>query len=194
MYAEPVTLKGRRVRLEPMSPEHLEALTIAGTHEELWRWTVAKADNPAAMKVYVDAALADAASGIALPFVTFDVASGSLIGSTRFGNIDHANRKVEIGWTWITPGFQRSYVNSETKYLMLSHAFEVWDCNRVELKTDLLNEKSREAMLRIGATEEGTLRQNMLCYGGRFRDTIYYSVLRSEWPDVRSRLELFMAR
>ncbi len=194
MGAVPVTLEGRRVRLEPMSPEHLEALTIAGAHEELWRWTMAKADDPEAMKEYVDAAFADAAAGVALPFVMFDVASGSVIGSTRFGNIDHANRKVEIGWTWITPGFQRSYVNSEAKYLMLSHAFDVWDCNRVELKTDFLNQKSRDAMRRIGATEEGTLRQNMLCYGGRFRDTIYYSVLRSEWPAVKSRLELFVAR
>lgn len=194
MDAVPVTLTGRRVRLEPMAPEHLEGLTIAGAHEELWRWTMAKADTPEAMKEYVDAAFADAGAGIALPFVTFDVESDQLIGSTRFGNIDHANRKVEIGWTWITPEFQRSYVNSEAKYLMLSHAFEVWDCNRVELKTDFLNQKSREAMLRIGAVEEGTLRRNMLCYGGRFRDTIYYSVLSSEWPAVKSRLELFMSR
>ena len=194
MDAVPVTLSGKRVRLEPMAPEHLPGLTIAGAHEELWRWTMAKADTAESMKEYVDAAFADAAAGVALPLVTFDVGSNRLIGSTRFGNIDHANRKVEIGWTWITPEFQRSYVNSEAKYLMLRHAFEVWDCNRVELKTDFLNQKSREAMLRIGAVEEGTLRRNMLCYGGRFRDTIYYSVLASEWPGVKSRLELFMSR
>lgn len=194
MNAVPVTLSGKRVTLEPMSPEHLDALTIAGDHEVLWQWTVAKADTAEGMREYVDAAFADAAAGVALPFVTIDVESGRLIGSTRFGNIDHANRKVEIGWTWITPEFQRSYVNSEAKYLMLSHAFEVWDCNRVELKTDFLNQKSRQAMLRIGAVEEGTLRKNMLCYGGRYRDTIYYSVLASEWPGVKSRLEGFLAR
>jgi len=182
------------VRLEPMSAEHVEALTIAGAHEVLWRWTVAKADTKDGMKEYVAAAFTDAAAGVALPFVTIDVASARLIGSTRFGNIDHANRKVEIGWTWITPEFQRSYVNSEAKYLMLSHAFEVWDCNRVELKTDFLNQKSRQAMLRMGAIEEGTLRKNTLCYGGRYRDTIYYSVLATEWPGVKSRLEGFLAR
>ena len=194
MNAVPVTLAGKRVRLEPMLPDHLDALTIAGGYEVLWRWTVSKADTPEGMKEYVAAAFADAAAGVALPFVTIDVASGRLIGSTRFGNIDHANRKVEIGWTWITPEFQRSYVNSEAKYLMLSHAFEVWDCNRVELKTDFLNQKSRQAMLRMGAIEEGALRKNTLCYGGRYRDTIYYSVLATEWPGVKSRLEGFLAR
>jgi len=121
--------------------------------------------------------------------VTIDKSSGTVVGSTRFGNIDPANRRVEIGWTWISPGFQRTYINSEAKYLMLRHAFDVWDCVRVELKTDVLNEKSRAAMLRLGAVEEGVLRRHILTYSGRFRDTIYYSILDHEWPAVRARLE-----
>jgi RimJ/RimL family protein N-acetyltransferase len=92
---------------------------------------------------------------------------------------------VEIGWTWITPLFQRTHVNTEAKYLMLSHAFEKWECARVELKTDVLNDKSRNAMLRMGATEEGILRKHILTESGRWRDTIYYSILDTEWPDVR---------
>lgn len=194
MNPVPVALSGKRVRLEPMTADHLDALSLAGGFEELWKWTVAKADTRESIKVYVDQALADAQAGVAIPFVTIDIDADRIIGSTRFGNIDPPNRKVEIGWTWITPAFQRSYVNTEAKYLMLSHAFEVWDCNRVELKTDFLNQKSRNAMLRIGATEEGTLRQNMMCYGGRFRDSIYYSVLATEWPSVKTRLEAFLSR
>ncbi len=115
-----------------------------------------------------------------------------MIGSSRFGNIDPANRKVEIGWTWITPAFQRTHVNSEAKLLQLTHAFETWGCTRVELKTDVLNEKSRNAMKRMGAVEEGVLRKHIRTYTGRFRDSIYYSVLDTEWPAVKARLEGFV--
>ena len=194
MDIAPVILKGRRVRLEPMEAGHLAALAKAGAHEELWRWTNVRADSLEGMTAYVNEALAVAASGAALPFVTVDISSGEIIGSTRFANIDNANRRVEIGWTWITPAFQRSYVNSEAKYLMLSHAFETWNCVRVELKTDFLNEKSRTAMLRIGATEEGTLRRHIVTYTGRLRDSTYYSVLDTEWSDVKARIELLMSR
>lgn len=194
MKVEPVTLEGKRIRLAPMGPEHLDALTKAGAFGELWKWTRNLADTPEGMREYVEEALADAKKGNALPFVTIDKKSGTVIGSTRFGNIDSTNRRVEIGWTWITPAFQRTHVNTEAKCLMLTHGFEVWNCVRVELKTDFLNDKSRNAMLRMGAKEEATLRKHMVCYNGRFRDTIYYSVLDTEWPDVKQRLELFMSR
>lgn len=192
MDAAPVTLEGKRVRLEPMKAEHLDALTEAGAFEELWKWTRNYAHTPESMKEYVDDALAEAAKGAALPFVTIDKETGKVIGSTRFANFDASNRHVEIGWTWITPSYQRSYVNSEAKYLMLTHAFEVWKCARVELKTDVLNMKSRNAMLRMGATEEGALRKHVLAYNDRWRDTIYYSVLDTEWPGVKARLKGFI--
>jgi RimJ/RimL family protein N-acetyltransferase len=192
MDVKPVTLDGKRVRLEPMRAEHLDALTKAGAFEELWKWTRDFAHTPESMKKYVDEALHSARLGEAMPFVTIDKTSGRVIGSTRFASIDRANRHVEIGWTWITPEFQRTHVNSEAKYLMLTHAFEVWGCARVELKTDVLNTKSRNAMLRMGATEEGTLRKHVLAYSDRWRDTIYYSVLDVEWPAVKARLEGFV--
>jgi RimJ/RimL family protein N-acetyltransferase len=186
MDASPVTLYGKRVRLELMRSEHLAALTAAGAYEELWKWTSTYAHTPESMRAYMEEALAALRDRKALPFVTIDRATGKIIGSTRFANFDHANRRVEIGWTWITPAFQRTHVNTEAKYLMLSHAFDKWGCARVELKTDVLNEKSRNAMLRMGAKEEGILRKHVLAHGGRWRDTIYYSVLDTEWPAVRS--------
>lgn len=194
MEVKPVTLDGKRVRMEPMTANHLEALIAAGGFDELWRWTAVSAASREDMTNYVNAALAEAEKGVAVPFVTVDKQSGKIIGSSRFGNIDSANLKTEIGWTWITPAFQRSHVNSEAKLLMMTHAFEVWKCVRVELKTDFLNQKSRNAMKRIGCVEEGVLRSNMLVQGGRYRDSIYYSVLSSEWPAVKERLTGLLAR
>jgi RimJ/RimL family protein N-acetyltransferase len=194
MRVEPVVLEGDRVRLEPMRRDHLDDLTEAGKYEELWRWTSNKATTREDMVEYMEAALSGAANGNTVPFVTIDKPATMVVGSTRFGNIDPVNRRVEIGWTWISPAFQRSYVNSEAKYLMLRHAFDVWDCVRVELKTDVLNEKSRAAMIRLGAVEEGVLRRHILTYTGRFRDSIYYSILDHEWPAVRARLEARLRR
>jgi RimJ/RimL family protein N-acetyltransferase len=194
MNVEPVVLEGDRVRLEPMQRDHLDALLEAGRYEELWRWTRSNATTLETMSAYMDEAFTEAGNGTALPFVTIDKPSQTIVGSTRFANIDHNNRRVEIGWTWISPHFQRTYINSEAKYLMLRHAFDVWDCVRVELKTDVLNEQSRNAMLRLGAIEEGVLRRHVMTYNGRFRDTIYYSILDHEWPAVRARLEARLRR
>jgi RimJ/RimL family protein N-acetyltransferase len=192
MEVTPIVLDGKRVRLASMSVDHLQRLTEAGAFPELWEWTNVRADTPEGMKEYVMAALADKERGASMPFVTVDRATHAVIGSTRFGSIDIANRRAEIGWTWITPAFQRTYVNSEAKLLMLTHAFERWGCARVELKTDVLNSKSRNAMLRMGAMEEGVLRKHILTYSGRWRDSIYYSVLDTEWPAVKARLEGFV--
>jgi RimJ/RimL family protein N-acetyltransferase len=192
MDVRPVTLDGRMVRLEPMLPAHLEDLTRVGAFEELWKLTTARADSAEGMAEYVGAALADQKRGTSLPFVTIDKASEEIVGSTRFGNIDVANKRAEIGWTWITPAFQRTYVNSEAKLLMLTHAFERWRCVRIELKTDVLNSRSRDAMLRMGATEEGIFRKHILTYSGRWRDSVYYSVVDTEWPVVKARLEGFV--
>jgi len=151
MLIHPVTLEGRRVRLEPMSLGHLGGLAEAGLDEELWRWTTTRIASPEEMRAYVEAALEEQARGASLPFATLDRDSGRVVGSTRFGNIDPANRKTEIGWTWIGRAWQRTAVNTEAKLLMLTHAFEAWRCVRVEFKTDSLNERSRRAILRIGA-------------------------------------------
>jgi RimJ/RimL family protein N-acetyltransferase len=141
------------------------------------------------MRTYVEAALREQAAGVSLPFATIDLASGRVIGSTRYGNIDRANRRVEIGWTWVAPPWQRTPVNTEAKYLMLGHAFETLGCMRVELKTDSLNERSRAAILRIGAQQEGIFRNHMVTESGRIRHSVYFSLIDSEWPAVKARLE-----
>lgn len=194
MNIDPVTLDGERIRLEPMTPDHLDALVEAGGFEELWRLTRTRAVTRDEMQGYMEEALEDQRLGTALPFVTVDKPSGRIVGSTRFGNIDEANRKAEIGWTWITPAFQRTYINSEAKYLMFQHAFEVWKYVRIELKTDALNARSRAAMLRIGATQEGVMRKHMIAQGGRFRDSVYFSVIDTEWEHVGALLRSFLAR
>ena len=188
MKIEPVTLEGQFVRLEPMRVDHLPALCKAGLHPSLWEWTTALIKTTADMERYLRAALADQALGIALPFVTIECETNALVGSTRFGNIDTKNKKAEIGWTWIEPDWQRTFVNTEAKLLMLAHAFEVWKCIRVELKTDSNNERSRAAIARIGAKEEGTLRNHMITESGRYRDSVYFSVIDSEWKAVEQDL------
>lgn len=189
MKIEPVVLNGRFVRLVPLSPEHLVPLVEIGLDPELWRWTAGVVRTPQEMEGYIQSALAEQAQGRSLPFATVDRASGRTVGSTRFGNIDRENRRVEIGWTWIGIPWQRTAVNTEAKYLMLRHAFEVWDCLRVEFKTDRLNEQSRRALLRIGAKEEGVMRSHMITATGRVRDSVYYSIIAAEWPEVRNALD-----
>jgi RimJ/RimL family protein N-acetyltransferase len=188
MKIDPVTLEGEFVRLEPMRIEHIEPLYTAGADESLWRWTTNFVTDISDMRTYVETALEDFERRFALPFVTIDKAENVIVGSTRLGNIDTKNRRAEIGWTWINPNWQRTFINSEAKLLMLTHAFETWNCVRVELKTDVFNEKSRNAIQRIGAKEEGILRRHMLTYSGRFRDSVYFSIIDSEWQDVKENL------
>ncbi|MGH2400992.1 MAG: GNAT family N-acetyltransferase, partial [bacterium] len=186
---QPVVLDGRSVRLEPLSPEHLTSLLEVGLDPELWRWTVGVLRTAGDLEDYIRKALAEQAQGISLPFATIHKPSGRTVGSTRFGNIDRSNRRVEIGWTWIGRPWQRTVVNTEAKFLMLRHAFEEWGCLRVEFKTDRLNEQSRRALLRIGAKEEGIFRSHMITETGRVRDSVYFSIIAAEWPEVRARLE-----
>jgi len=185
MNVQPVILEGRRVRMEPLKKEHADELAKFAFNEQLWLWTTNLMRDIQDLDRYVDRALDEQRRRVALPFVTVERATGRVVGSSRFGNIDVANRKVEIGWTWIDPAWQRTYVNTEAKLLMLTHAFETWKCIRVELKTDALNTKSRAAMQRIGATEEGTLRSHMITESGRIRDSVYFSIIEKEWAAVR---------
>jgi N-acetyltransferase len=186
---EPIVLEGNFVRLEPMTLEHHAALSAVGLDPEIWRFTLALIQTPEEMRGYMEAALKLQREGTTLPFVTIERSSGRVVGSTRFGNYDPANRRIEIGWTWIARPWQRTAINTEAKYLMLSHAFEKLHCVRVELKTDVLNTRSRQAMLRIGAKEEGVLRKHSLVWDGRYRDSIYYSILDDEWPTVKQELQ-----
>jgi RimJ/RimL family protein N-acetyltransferase len=190
MKVEPVTLEGKFVRLEPMRFGNLEALFQAGfADKSIWDLTTNVMENFGDMRHYVETALAELERKVSLPFVTIEKSTNKIVGSTRFSNIDVKNLKTEIGWTWIVPEWQKSFVNTEAKYLMLSHAFEVWECIRVEFKTDALNEKSRNAILRIGAKEEGILRRHMITELGRYRDSVYFSIIDSEWEAVKSNLE-----
>jgi len=185
----PVTLEGRHVRLEPLAKAHLAALCAIGLDPELWELIPYRVATPEDMAAYIQTVLDLQAAGSALPFATVHAPTGQVIGSTRYLNIDRANRRVEIGATWIAAPWRRTAVNTEAKYLMLRHAFETLGCIRVELKTDSLNQRSRNAIRRIGATEEGTLRQHMITWSGRLRDTVYFSILDSEWPRVKRDLE-----
>ena len=185
---ELIVIAGERLTLKPLRQGSLEALCGIGLFDELWIWAPASVRSKEDMKKYISTAISNNEKGTELPFVITANSNGEVLGSTRFMNIDGANRKVEIGSTWITPGHQRTFVNTECKLLLLTHAFEAWQCIRVELKTDVLNAKSRRAILRLGAVEEGILRNNMITESGRRRDTVYYSILDTEWPRIKESL------
>ena len=191
----PLTLEGSVVRLEPIRREHAELFwQVANSDlEDIFRWIPYSMNTPEDFRMLIEKAFGEQERGESVVFATVERSSGQTIGSTRFMNIDRANRRVEIGSTWIAPAWQRTAVNTEAKNLMLRHAFEVWKCLRVELKTDALNQKSRNAILRIGAKEEGTLRRHLITWSGRVRDTVYFSVLDSEWPKVKARLETYLS-
>ena len=192
MNLAPVTLEGSDVRLEPLSESHHDALCAVGLDPELWKWIPIQVLTRDQMMKYIRAVLAEQEKGTSIPFATVERRSGKVVGATRFMNIDVPNKRVEIGSTWIAGPWQRSAINTEAKYLMMRHAFEAWGCNRVELKTDALNSKSRNAISRIGAKEEGILRSHMVTWSGRLRDTVYFSVIAPEWPEVKANLEARM--
>jgi len=193
-WVEPVVLEGDVVRLEPLSLDHLAGLTEVGLEAELWRWTLSQVSTPGDMRAYVETALAFAAEGSQVPFATVERATGRAIGSTRYMSIEPYHRRLEIGSTWLATPWQRSAANSEAKLLMLRHAFAVLGALRVEFKTDSLNDRSRTALLGIGATEEGILRNHMITDTGRRRHSVYFSVIEEEWPRVRQLLEARLAR
>ena len=190
----PVTLTGAHVRLEPLSLDHLDALAEIGLDPDLWRLSPRQLETRDHMRAYIEQALDELARGVSLPFATVDLASSSVAGCTRFGNIALAHKRLEIGWTWIATPWQRTAVNTEAKLLMLRYAFETLGCQRVELKTDSRNVRSQNAMRRIGATEEGTLRKHMVTDSGHIRDTVYFSITDDEWPAVEARLTDRLAR
>ena len=191
---EPVTLEGSIVRLEPLSLDHVPGLAKVALDPAIWRWTIARPTTEAELRTWAEAAIAGREAGTELPFATIDFATGRPIGSSRYMNIALDHRRLEIGWTWVAPPFQRTGANREAKLLMLGHAFDTLGCRRVEFKTDALNEKSRTALLGIGARFEGIFRNHMVMPDGRMRDSAYYSVIDSEWPEVRQALEVGLRR
>ncbi len=193
MNIYPVILEGKRVRLEPLTQAHHAQLCEIGLDEELWKLTTTIIRTPEDMKKYIDAAAKDFSDSKALPFAIIEKPSNKAVGSTRFGNIDTTHRRVEIGWTWIARQWQRTFINTEAKYLLLSHAFGALGCMRVEFKTDSTNSRSRNALMRIGAKEEGVFRNHMIVPGGRIRHSVYFSIIDSEWNEVKRELEKKLA-
>jgi len=191
----PVPLEGRRVRMEPLDLHaHFDGLLAIALDADTWRWTLNQIASAEDLKRYLDTALREQREGRSVPLVTRDLVTGRVAGCTRFSNVDAHHRRVEIGWTWVGAPFRRSHVNTGAKYLMLRHAFETWNCVRVEFKANVLNERSCRAMERIGCVREGILRKHMVRDNGEWRDSVFYSILDTEWPAVKERLEQMTAR
>jgi RimJ/RimL family protein N-acetyltransferase len=191
---EPVTLEGRIVRLEPLSLAHVPGLAEVGLDPAIWRLTIARPTSEADLRTWAETALRAREAGTEMPFATVEAATGRPIGSSRYMNIVLEHRRLEIGWTWLAPPWQRTGANREAKLLMLTHAFEVLGCRRVEFKTDSTNEASRTALLGIGATFEGIFRKHMVMPGNGVRHSAWYSVVDDEWPAVKARLEESLRR
>jgi len=191
----PVTLEGRHVRLEPLTLTHEEALIAAANDGELWNSTVTIVpSSPATMIDYIQAALHGQEARKELPFVIIRKSSDEAVGTTRFYEIRPNDRAVAIGYTWLAKSAQRTAINTESKLLLLTYAFEHWRCNRVELITDVLNQQSRTAILRLGAKQEGILRKHLILPSGRIRDSVVFSIIDEEWPEVKARLEVKLAQ
>jgi RimJ/RimL family protein N-acetyltransferase len=188
MLLEHTTLESQYVRLEPLAAHHEHGLRAAIADGELWQLRVTLVPHPDDVPQFIANALAAYAKGTELAFATIDKATDRIVGSTRFMRLELPHRRGEIGFTFLAKTFQRTWVNSEAKLLMLTHAFERWNFNRVELLTDVLNQASRNAITRLGATQEGILRNHMVMRDGRVRDSVMYSIIRSEWPEVKQRL------
>ena len=193
VFAYP-SLNGTYVRLEPLTQAHAAAMCLVAFDPHIWSVTTTRLQTPADVHDYIDTALQEYQRGLALPFATIEQASGTVVGSTRFGTISRKHKRVEIGWTWIAPAWQRTAINTEAKYLMLRYAFEQLGCLRVELKTDRRNTRSQAAIKRLGATQEGVFRKHMLLADGHVRDTVYFSIVDEEWPQVKAKLQAKMQR
>jgi N-acetyltransferase len=190
MKVEPVILAGRIVRLEPLAEAHIPALAKVGLEAEIWRYMrYGKVETVEQLSNWVREMLDLQAQGTDLPFAVIHLASGNAIGCTRYLHIDPPDRSLEIGGTWYGLDYQGTQVNSECKYLLLKHAFESLECVRVWFKTDLRNQHSQRALERLGVTKEGVLRNHMILPDGYIRDSVMYSLLPEEWPQVKMKLE-----
>lgn len=187
-FIEPVTLRGQHATLEPLTAEHVDALRAAAADGELWKLWYTSVPTAEATQAYVDKALGMHADGSGFAFVVRDNASGEIVGTTRFCNVAVAHRRVEIGYTWYAARTQRTGVNTDCKLLLLTHAFEQLKCIAVEFRTHWMNHASRNAIARLGAKQDGVLRNHMICPDGSYRDTVCFSIIESEWPSVKQHL------
>ncbi|MHA6576681.1 GNAT family N-acetyltransferase [Pseudomonas yamanorum] len=189
-----IILTGTTVELRPLQREHSAALVQAAADGQLWNLKVTNVPGPDTVDKYVDIALAGREAGTMMPFVIVRRDTGEVVGSTRFWKVDRVNRKLEIGHTYISQSVQKSGVNTEAKLLLLTHAFEVMECVRVQFTTDELNEKSRAAILRLGAVQEGIVRHERIMPDGRKRNSVRFSIIDPEWPQVKAGLLARLAR
>lgn len=195
MEAVPVTLAGQHVRLEPLSLSHAVDLAEAGAEKEIWNYMPMPAplsleDMQAAIQTALDAQ----EKGTRLPFAIIDLRNGRAVGSTSYLDISPGDARIEIGWTWLGASARRTAINTECKYLLLCHGFETLGCGRVQLKCDGRNQRSQDAIERIGGKKEGVLRKHVILPDGFVRDTVMFSVIASEWQDVKARLENMLER
>jgi N-acetyltransferase len=191
----PITLEGRFIILRPPSIDDIEGLSIAARNGEIWNTRFSQFPNPNEIPQYVQEMLNLSSRGLILPFITIDKASNTIVGTTRYLNIDYENHRIEIGHTWIAKSWRKTYVNTEAKFLMLQYAFEKLECIAVEIRTDLLNIVSRQAIQRLGAKQDGILRHHKIMRDGRIRDTVCYSIIKPEWKRVKENLieKLYMS-
>ena len=189
-----ITLEGERVKLVPLTMDHLDGFCEIGLDRRLWNNIIKPVTNREEMREYIQEAVDNREKGQQVPFAIILKDTGEPVGCTRYGTIHPQFRRIEIGWTWITPSWQRSYVNTETKFLLFEYAFETLKCIRVELETDSINTQSQNAMLRIGLKKEGVLRSHQIAHDGRIRDTVYFSIIASEWQEKKAYLQTLLSR
>ena len=181
-------MENKRVLLRPLQPSDAEALLEVALEPSLWEVGATCIRSREELERYMQAAFQERDQGVSIPYLVFDKEAGRVAGSTRYCSIMQQHKRTEIGYTWIHPDFQRTGLNRAMKFAMLQYAFEVWGLNRVELKTDERNEKSRKAMLGIGCTQEGILRHHMITWTGHLRNSVYFSILKEEWPGIKERI------
>lgn len=187
-FEHEIMFEDELVRLEPLQPKHFELLLPVAMEPSLWLFTVAKINSAEAFRKYFDTAMEEKQNKKSYPFAYFNKQTQQYVGSTRFANIEFANKKLEIGWTWIHPSLQGTGFNKHCKFLLLNFGFETLGLNRIELKTSLLNLKSQKAMLKIGAVKEGIFRKNIINDDGTIRDTVYFSFINDDWPQIKQNI------
>jgi N-acetyltransferase len=185
---EPITLEGKYIILRPPLLDDIESLSKAARDGEVWNSRFSQFPHPNEMQKYIQGILDLSSKGLILPFITIDKTSNTIVGTTRYLNIDYENHRLEIGHTWIAKSWRKTYVNTEAKFLLLQYAFEKLECIAVEIRTDILNTVSRKAIQRLSAKQDGILRHHKIMRDGRIRDTVCYSIIKPEWKQVKANL------